>query len=283
MVECGLVMMPLDVGVCKPFVHVHVDGGTSSQAMLPDLATTPVVARHGWWPRKPREHGNNHFRWYKCVCDNPEQGMCRSTTGQLVLHRGTHICKSPGEKVGWWAKQTLQHGSHSFSCSILCRHPQLCLHPQTATPDIGNLLQPLETNMRCNFISALTGGPSPGDLKREMLLYQPNSMASLSQIPQWLLEENIKPHWSWQPLLCRASGKRQQTTRWALVAGRGSKPACAQRRRRSMQVLFASCAGLLGTLLTSGLSYSIRLPERKLYPRLRVSTLGSSMSIKCNL
>ena len=38
-------------------------------------------------------------------------------------------------------------------------------------------------------------------------------------------------------------------------------------------MLLSSLAGLLGNLLTSGLSYWIRLPERKLYPRWRESTL----------
>ena len=40
-------------------------------------------------------------------------------------------------------------------------------------------------------------------------------------------------------------------------------------------ISFASHAGLLGTLLISGLSYSTHRPERRLYPR-RPSTLGPS-------
>ena len=41
-----------------------------------------------------------------------------------------------------------------------------------------------------------------------------------------------------------------------------------------VELLLASLAGLLGTLLASGLAYSIRLPERKLYPRSHACTLG---------
>ena len=47
-------------------------------------------------------------------------------------------------------------------------------------------------------------------------------------------------------------------------------------------VLFGSRAGLLGTLLTSGLLYCICLPECRLYPRL-YSTLGPSMFSSDNL
>ena len=38
----------------------------------------------------------------------------------------------------------------------------------------------------------------------------------------------------------------------------------------------ASRAGLLGTLLTSGLAYFIRLPEHKFYPKWLASTLKPS-------
>ena len=41
-----------------------------------------------------------------------------------------------------------------------------------------------------------------------------------------------------------------------------------------------SHAGLLGTLLTSRLAYSVRLPEHKLYPRLRASTLVSGCHVQ---
>ena len=43
-----------------------------------------------------------------------------------------------------------------------------------------------------------------------------------------------------------------------------------------IKVLLAPCAGLLGTLLTNGLTYSMCLPERKFYPLSRALTLGPS-------
>ena len=81
---------------------------------------------------------------------------------------------------------------HAAHCVYIHGLKGKCIYLARTIPNIGDLLQPLETTLQQKFIPAITGRPLPGDLEREMLVLPARLGGLAITIPSMTAESEHK-------------------------------------------------------------------------------------------